>query len=250
MMPHTNTSAPASTAETWLAEASMIAAQCWQDDETSEIEMDVRLANAFAKRLAYWMAEGARHAANSEFWRKKAGEQLQVGWLVRYDTGMMTRSRLVELKDADLIGHPVLSKLPVFRTISGFNYNYFTQDIESLEESQVFVFGSNLAGFHGRGAAKKALEFGAVYGVGEGQCGKTYGIPTKDYNIKTRALNEIAKSINKFKVFASNKPELTFQVTKVGCGLAGYHDSEIAPMFRGSSLNCLFHKDWAIYLED
>jgi hypothetical protein len=105
----------------------------------------------------------------------------------------------------------------------------------------ILVFGSNLAGRHGKGAALHAMkEHGAVYGVGEGWQGQSYGIPTKDHKIKTRPLSDIKQSVDKFIQFAKDFPELTFNVTPIGTGLAGYTHGEIAPMFVDAPSNCVF----------
>ena len=105
----------------------------------------------------------------------------------------------------------------------------------------IFVFGSNLAGRHGRGAAADALNLhGAIYGQGEGLQGNSYAIPTKDYEIKSRTLEEIKASVFTFMQFATEHPELQFNVTRVGCGLAGYTDEQIAPMFLLAPDNCFF----------
>jgi hypothetical protein len=96
----------------------------------------------------------------------------------------------------------------------------------------VFVFGSNLAGRHGKGAALWARQHrGAIYGQGEGLQGNSYAIPTKDANLRVLPLDDIGNSVVTFLDFALCHPELTFQVTPIGCGLAGYHPSQIAPMF-------------------
>lgn len=109
----------------------------------------------------------------------------------------------------------------------------------------IFVYGSNLAGVHAAGAAKCALEkHGARWGVGEGLQGDSYGIPTKDHLIRTRSLEEIQESVDRFIIFAIGNPELTFNVTRIGCGLAGYVDSEIAPMFVGAPANCRLPEGW------
>lgn len=103
---------------------------------------------------------------------------------------------------------------------------------------EIFVFGSNLAGRHGSGAAKDAREnYGAVYGVGIGMTGDCYAIPTKDYSIKTLPLNRIKFYVDQFLTFARDKPNWTFMVTAIGCGLAGYKPEEIAPLFAGRSFN-------------
>lgn len=110
---------------------------------------------------------------------------------------------------------------------------------------EIFVFGSNLAGVHGGGAALHALEkCGAIWGVGEGLQGSSYGIPTKDHRIRTRPLSDIEVSVTKFLAFAVGSPRLTFRVTRIGCGLAGYVDHQIAPMFKGAPVNCLLPDEW------
>lgn len=109
----------------------------------------------------------------------------------------------------------------------------------------VFVFGSNLAGRHGRGAALEAREkHGAVYGVGEGLMGQSYAIPTKDMRLKSLPLAFIEAAVERFKEFARTHPEMTFQVTRVGCGLAGYDATQIAPMFQGAPDNCTLPEGW------
>lgn len=96
----------------------------------------------------------------------------------------------------------------------------------------VFVFGSNLAGRHGAGAALWARQHrGAIYGRGEGIQGNSYAIPTKDANLKSLPLEIIANHIVYFLEFAYAHPELTFQLTPIGCGLAGYRPEQIAPYF-------------------
>lgn len=131
------------------------------------------------------------------------------------------------------------------------NYSYYTEDaFTSIGENEVFVFGSNLAGRHGKGAAKIAKDrFGAVYGVGNGLTGNSYALPTKDYYLKTMSLAKIQSYINDFKYIAKLKPNKVFIVTRVGCGLAGYKDHEIAPLFKGSPPNCKFHCSWRVYLQ-
>ena len=87
----------------------------------------------------------------------------------------------------------------------------------------IFVFGSNLAGRHGKGAAKFAREhFGAEYGVGEGLTGDSYALPTKDENLQTRSLREIQTSLVKLAECAFYHPSFNFNLTPIGCGLAGY----------------------------
>ena len=109
----------------------------------------------------------------------------------------------------------------------------------------VFVLGSNQAGRHGKGAALFARQHhGAVYGVGEGMTGNSYAIPTKDKYMKTRSLNSIKRSVDRFIRYANNNPNLQFEVTKVGCGLAGYNEEDISPMFKDAPSNCVLPEGW------
>lgn len=94
------------------------------------------------------------------------------------------------------------------------------------------MFGSNAAGRHGAGAAKTALKFGATAGRCHGLDNQTYGIPTKDENLKVLPLERIQKYVNNFIFDAGNYPEMTFLVTAIGTGLAGYTVEQIAPMFK------------------
>jgi hypothetical protein len=104
-------------------------------------------------------------------------------------------------------------------------------EIHRLEPNEIFVFGSNLAGRHGKGAALHAMKFGAKYGQGIGLQGRTYGIPTKTMYIKTLPIYAIQKHVNEFIKFAKSHPELTFLVVEIGCMLAGYEPTHIAPLF-------------------
>lgn len=118
--------------------------------------------------------------------------------------------------------------------------NYYIQrisnpNITSLKQDEVFVFGSNHAGRHGKGAAKQAMQFGAKTGQGEGPQGKTYGIPTKSSDLKVLKLSSIKRCIDDFTVYAKTTPDKKFLVTAIGCGLAGYTPREIAPLFKAAS---------------
>jgi hypothetical protein len=106
------------------------------------------------------------------------------------------------------------------------------EDITTLNDGEIFVFGSNLAGIHGAGAAKIALQWGAIMGYGIGLKGYTYAIPTKNRKVETLPLNIIERYIEGFLLFTKLYPELNFLVTRIGCGLAGYADEDIAPMFK------------------
>lgn len=106
----------------------------------------------------------------------------------------------------------------------------------------IFVFGSNLAGIHGKGAALTALnKWGAVIGIGKGRTGRSYAIPTKDSKLRVLSLSRIAYYISQFVFYAGKHPSLYFYVTRIGCGLAGYKDNEIAPLFKFASDNVHLH---------
>lgn len=112
-------------------------------------------------------------------------------------------------------------------------------------QGTIFVFGSNLAGRHGAGAALYAHDaYGAKYGVGIGRTGHAYAIPTKDADLNTLALEYIHHQVKEFLEYARYYKDEVFFVTKIGCGLAGYKNEEIAPMFRGAPENCIFDISW------
>ena len=102
--------------------------------------------------------------------------------------------------------------------------------IQVLKPDEVFVFGSNLAGFHGGGAARAAFnKFGAIWGQGVGIQGRSYAIPTMQGGVET-----IAPYVDEFIEYARNHPEKKFLVTEIGCGIAGFTPEEIAPLFAGA----------------
>lgn len=108
-----------------------------------------------------------------------------------------------------------------------------TRYIEHLENNEIFVFGSNLSGRHGRGAAKTALKFGAIYGKAEGIQGNSYAIPTVNKYINgPLPLKEIQIYVNNFYEYAKEHQEYIFLITEIGCGLAGLTVEEIAPLFK------------------
>lgn len=103
--------------------------------------------------------------------------------------------------------------------------------IEQLAENEIFVFGSNLAGMHGGGAARLArIKWGAVMGQGVGLQGRTYAIPTMQGGPET-----IKPYVDEFIAFAKAHPGLRFLVTEIGCGIAGFTPSQIAPLFAGAA---------------
>lgn len=114
---------------------------------------------------------------------------------------------------------------------------------------EIFVFGSNYAGRHGKGAALCAKRLhGAKYGIGEGIQGNSYGIPTKDEKLKTLPLSRIQRHVTTFLEYAKEHPNMTFNVTPIGTGLAGYDHHQIAPMFKGHTSNVKVIKKWEKYL--
>lgn len=115
--------------------------------------------------------------------------------------------------------------------------------------NKIFVFGSNEAGRHGVGAARRARQaYGAKYGQGKGLQGSSFAIPTKDHSLKTLSLNKVAAYVAEFKEFAALNLDKELYITRIGCGLAGFDDEQIAPLFVNSPRNCIFSKDWEKYL--
>ena len=99
--------------------------------------------------------------------------------------------------------------------------------ITELQPGEIFVFGSNLGGMHAGGAARIAYNnFGAIWGQGVGLQGQSYGIPTMQGGVET-----VRPYVDEFIQFAKDHPELTFLVTRIGCGIAGFTDAEMAPLF-------------------
>ena len=118
-------------------------------------------------------------------------------------------------------------------------------NITALHPGQIFVFGSNLQGFHGGGAARLAFDkWDAVWGQGVGLQGSTYAIPTMQGGVET-----IRPYVDDFIRFAESHPEMTFLVTEVGCGIAGFTPSQIAPLFAAAlpvENICLPKRFWTV----
>lgn len=116
---------------------------------------------------------------------------------------------------------------------------------EARQPGKVFVFGSNIAGIHGAGAAQTALcEWGARWGRGIGHWGASYAIPTKVSPGRGLSLAEVAEYVRAFLVYAECRPDLTFLVTPIGTGLAGFRHEDIAPLFRNGPDNVLLPPCW------
>lgn len=115
----------------------------------------------------------------------------------------------------------------------------------------IFVFGSNLAGRHGKGAALEALHrYGAIYGLGSGPQGYSYAIPTKDQNLNTLPLEIIKLYVDQFLTYARKNPDETFKVTAIGCGLAGYSPQDVAPLFATYPMNCALPSEFLTILAE
>jgi len=124
---------------------------------------------------------------------------------------------------------------------------YNSNDINVPHPDSYFVFGSNLKGVHGAGAAKQArMDFGAQLGKGIGYTGRCFAIPTKDKKLKPLELYTIASYIEDF-VEETKQLKNHFYVTPVGCGLAGFKNEQIAPLFKGC-VNCYFPDTWKPWL--
>ena len=123
-----------------------------------------------------------------------------------------------------------------YRSLDEFKNRVTPDRIDSLKPDEVFVFGSNLAGMHAGGAARIAAEkFGAVMGQGVGLQGQSYAIPTMQGGVET-----IAPYVEEFINFADCNNDKTFLVTRIGCGIAGFTDAEIAPLFtRAINIPCI-----------
>jgi len=108
-----------------------------------------------------------------------------------------------------------------------YNRRFTPEQITSLNAGEIFVFGSNLQGAHGGGAARAAvLHFGAIMGQGVGLQGRSYAIPTMHGGV-----NVIKPYVDDFIAYAKQHKELTFLVTRIGCGIAGFRVAEMAPLF-------------------
>lgn len=119
---------------------------------------------------------------------------------------------------------------------------------DTHEPGQVFVFGSNLLGMHGGGAAAYALRHcDAVWGQGEGRQGSSYAIPTKANYEHSLSEDQLWEHVMEFIDYATAHRDETFFVTRVGCGLAGFTDDQVGPMFAASPPNCVLPTAWRRY---
>lgn len=113
-------------------------------------------------------------------------------------------------------------------------------------KKKIFVFESNLAGRHNKGAALRAYqEYGAIYGQSSGPQGNSYAIPTRDEQNNTLSLIKIERNIAQFLRYAQLNPEFQFDITRIGCeGVSGHTDELIAPMFAAAPKNCMLPVGW------
>jgi hypothetical protein len=112
-------------------------------------------------------------------------------------------------------------------------------------KAEIFVFGSNLAGRHGKGAALEARnKYNAVYGQGIGIQGMAYAIPTKDEGLRTLPLDQIELYVDEFTDFAYEHPEMIFNMTLFVCGLTEYAGGDIAPLFECAPENVILPNEW------
>ena len=119
------------------------------------------------------------------------------------------------------------------------------QTITVLQENEIFVFGSNIAGRHGKGAARQAMnKFGAKYGIGEGRTGQCYAVPTLGRWFEPRKDEQLKDSIRRFRACAKRYNKLTFLLTKVGCGLAGYTEDYMKSLFVSMPANVRMPDGW------
>ena len=151
--------------------------------------------------------------------------------------GYIGKSTAREIAYARSHGKPVRSLCPLpqepsaGKVTANFAKRVTPAMIAALKDGEVFVFGSNKEGRHGGGAARVALNnFGAKWGEGVGMTGRCYAIPTMDGSIDI-----IRRHVDDFTEYARTHPELTFLVTPIGCGIAGWSADEIAPLFKEAS---------------
>ena len=181
------------------------------------------------------------HSGDDEVWKDGVKEMLDEMHLAKIDMadeifvinpgGYIGQSTSREIAYARSRGKTVKSLCPLEPPCEPRARRVTPDFITELKEGEVFVFGSNKEGMHGGGAARIAYkEFGARWGEGVGMTGRCYAIPTMD-----GSLDIIRKHVDDFTEYAAAHPELTFLVTRIGCGIAGWRDSEIAPLFGKAS---------------
>jgi hypothetical protein len=117
--------------------------------------------------------------------------------------------------------------------------------VRPVARDMIFVFGSNLDGNHAGGAARFAhLQRGAEMGVGEGLTGSCYALPSVGHDFTGMSFETLKHHVDTFLAFAADRMDLDFQVTRIGCGIAGFRDKEVAQIFADATTNCLFDEMW------
>lgn len=181
------------------------------------------------------------HSGDDEVWKDGVKEMLDEMHLAKIDMadeifvinpgGYIGQSTSREIAYARSRGKTVKSLCPLEPPCEPRARRVTPDFITELKEGEIFVFGSNKEGMHGGGAARIAYkEFGAIWGEGVGMTGRCYATPTMD-----GSLDIIRKHVDDFTEYAAAHPELTFLVTRIGCGIAGWRDSDIAPLFGKAS---------------
>lgn len=165
--------------------------------------------------------------------------------------GMIRNSKMLEMADVVLVIWDGESKgsMDTIRKSKAAGKRCFVHhnycEACNSDDELIFVFGSNLAGRHGAGAARHAVErHGAVTGVGHGITGSSYAIPTKNGALRPLSLGNISVYVKRFLKYAADNEDLNFIITPVGTGLAGYKISDIGPMFTELPANCTLSNTW------
>lgn len=206
---------------------------------------------------------GLTPAALNQRYKKMMDEVIAPFVMEYYGTGLGDRIMQERMIEAPMDAMPVFNQIsPSYMSPSRFESFLFEEDIQeetnimeqnritphmvsSLGDGEIFVFGSNLRGFHAGGAARTACQlFGAVMGQGVGLQGQSYAIPTMQGGVGT-----IRPYVDEFLEFAKAHPELRFFVTPIGCGIAGFRPNDIAPLFAGArNINnvCLPESFWRV----
>lgn len=117
--------------------------------------------------------------------------------------------------------------------------------VHTKDDDRIFVFGSNMLGIHGAGAARYALiDLGAEWGVPEGLMGRSYALPTCFEPGLPVDMDTLEEKVTSFVEFARRRPDLRFFVSEVGCGIAGFYPEEVAPFFHDAPANCDLPPGW------
>lgn len=178
------------------------------------------------------LADLMAHPRNNAYTIEKNGVKKLIFQTPWYDKGEYAGFMELSMEIPFNMKHAVRTPKTEAKGGTVSNKRNSPNSISTLKPNEVFVFGSNLSGAHGGGAARVAYEkFGAVWGEGVGHHGQTYAIPTMQGGVNT-----IKPYVDQFIAYAMQHPHLTFLVTRIGCGIAGFTDEQIAPLFRVAQL--------------